>query len=95
MTPAFPATGRTVEDGRLSVHGVPLAETEVGRDPLSPVATSGVAEVLGQHCRMPLRTCPLRDIRSGRVRDALAASMERRRSRGGRTVAAALRRDQR
>ena len=75
VTPAFPATGRTVEDGRLSVHGVPLAETEVGRDPLSPVATSGVAEVLGQHCRMPLRTCPLRDIRSGRVRDALAASM--------------------
>ena len=75
VTPAFPATGRTVEDGRLSVHGVPLAETEVGRDPLSPVATSRVAEVLRQHCRLPLRTCSLRDIRSGRVRDTLAASM--------------------
>ena len=75
VTPAFPATGRTVEDGRLSVHGVPLAETEVGRDPLSPVATSLVSEVLRQHCRLPLRTCSLRDIRSGRVRDTLAASM--------------------
>ncbi len=75
VTPAFPATGRTVEDGRLSVHGVPLAETEVGRDPLSPVATSRVAEVLRQHCRLPLRTCSLRDIRSGRVRHTLAVGM--------------------
>ena len=75
VTPAFPATGRTVEDGRLSVHGLPLSETEVGRDPLSPVATSLVSDVLRQHCRLPLRTCPLRDIRSGRVRDMLAASM--------------------
>ena len=93
VTPAFPATGRTVEDGRLSVHGVPLAETEVGRDPLSPVATSLVAEVLRQHCRLPLRTCSLRDIRSGRVRDTLAASMGT--GRAGRAVAAALRCDQR
>ena len=59
------------------MHGVPLAQTEVGRDPLSPVATSRVAEVLRRHCRLPLRTCPLRDIRSGRVRETLAASMGR------------------
>ena len=75
VAPAFPATGRTVEDGRLSVYGIPLAETEVGRDPLSPVATSRVAEVLRQHCRLPLRTCSLRDIRSGRVRHTLAVGM--------------------
>ena len=76
LTPAFPATGRTVEDGRLAVHGVPLAETEVGRDPLSPVATSLVSEVLRRDCRLPLRTCPLDDIRSGRLRDTLAAAMD-------------------
>ena len=75
VTPAFPATGRTVEDGRLSVHGVPLAETEVGRDPLSPVATSLVSEVLRRDCRLPLRACPLRDIRSGRLGETLTAAM--------------------
>ena len=77
VTPAFPATGRTVEDGRLSVYGIPLAETEVGRDPLSPVASSVISDVLRRHCQLPLRTCSLRDIRSGRVRETLAATMDR------------------
>ena len=77
VTPAFPATGRTVEDGRLWVHGVPLAETEVGRDPLSAVATSRVAEILRRDSGLPQRTCPLPDVRSGRLRDTLAAAMGR------------------
>ncbi|WP_321854693.1 four-carbon acid sugar kinase family protein [Paraburkholderia tropica] len=31
VAPAFPATGRTVRDGALLVHGVPLAQTETWR----------------------------------------------------------------
>jgi uncharacterized protein YgbK (DUF1537 family) len=40
FTPANPRVGRTVRDGVLHVHGVPVAETEFARDPVSPVRES-------------------------------------------------------
>ena len=46
LAPAFPAQGRTVIDGQLLIDGVPLTETEVGRDPLSPAPASDVREVV-------------------------------------------------
>lgn len=36
IAPAFPAQGRTVVDGVVHVHGVPLADTAFARDALSP-----------------------------------------------------------
>lgn len=45
--PANPAAGRTVRDGVLRVHGVPVAETEFARDPLSPVRESAIPAMLG------------------------------------------------
>ena len=36
VTPALPAQGRTVSGGRVFIHGVPLAETAIGRDKRSP-----------------------------------------------------------
>jgi uncharacterized protein YgbK (DUF1537 family) len=47
FTPANPAVGRTVRDGVLLVHGVPLAETEFGRDPASPARESVIRTLLG------------------------------------------------
>lgn len=47
FTPANPGAGRTVRDGVLSVHGVPVSETAFGRDPLSPVCSSSLREMLG------------------------------------------------
>lgn len=44
---ANPAAGRTVRDGILRVRGVPVAETEFGRDPAWPVRESAVRSVLG------------------------------------------------
>lgn len=44
LAPANPAVGRTVRDGVLLVHGVPVAETEFGRDPVCPVRRSVVRE---------------------------------------------------
>jgi uncharacterized protein YgbK (DUF1537 family) len=43
VCPANPAVGRTVRDGVLRVHGVPVAETEFARDPGWPVTRSDVA----------------------------------------------------
>ncbi|HYD82654.1 MAG TPA: four-carbon acid sugar kinase family protein, partial [Opitutus sp.] len=42
FAPANPAAGRTVQQGILRVHGVPVAETEFGRDPANPVRTSSL-----------------------------------------------------
>ncbi len=47
FTPANPAMGRTVRDGVLRVRGVPVAETEFGRDPASPVRDSSLRVLLG------------------------------------------------
>jgi D-threonate/D-erythronate kinase len=48
FAPANPAVGRTIRDGVLLVHGVPVAETEFGRDPLSPVKESVIRRLLGE-----------------------------------------------
>ncbi len=40
ICPALPSQGRTVVDGQVYVHGVPLQNTDLGRDPLAPAATS-------------------------------------------------------
>ncbi len=47
VCPAFPAVGRTLVDGILLVHGVPVAQTAVGRDPVTPVQESHVPTLLG------------------------------------------------
>lgn len=44
FAPANPAAGRTVRQGQLCVRGVPVADTEFGRDPVSPVRSSSLAE---------------------------------------------------
>ncbi len=40
VCPAYPRMGRTVENGRLLVGGVPVERTAIGRDPVTPVTTS-------------------------------------------------------
>ncbi len=36
VTPAFPGQGRTLRGGEVFIHGVPLAETAIAKDALSP-----------------------------------------------------------
>ena len=72
VTPAFPDNGRTVAHAELLIDGVPLVRTEVGADPLSPVASSAVAVVLRQHTDAPVVTMPLATIRSQALVTTLA-----------------------
>lgn len=44
--PAYPRLGRTVRGGRLYVDGVPVEQTAFARDPLAPVRTGCIREVL-------------------------------------------------
>jgi len=40
LCPAYPAMGRTVEDGHVLVHDVPVHESAAGDDPVTPVRES-------------------------------------------------------
>ena len=46
VCPAYPAMGRTVEHGRLLVDGQGVETTAIGRDPVTPVVTSALADLL-------------------------------------------------
>ncbi len=76
LAPAFPAVGRVVADGQMLVNGVPLVETDVGRDPLSPVTSSDVAEVLQRSTDLPVQKVPLQQVRSNALLDQLASLAE-------------------
>lgn len=44
--PAYPELGRTVHDGCLHVHGIPVEDTAFARDPLQPVRSGNIAALL-------------------------------------------------
>lgn len=46
LCPAYPAMGRTVEDGHVLVHGVPVHEGPAAHDPVTPVRTSDLRELV-------------------------------------------------
>lgn len=47
ICPAFPATGRTVEQGVLYVNGKPVTETSAATDPVTPVTENHIPTLLG------------------------------------------------
>lgn len=63
VCPAFPAQGRTVRDGVLSVFGQPAHESPAGRDPHYPGPTSDLVEILSSPSGRPLSLLPLKDVR--------------------------------
>lgn len=46
LCPAYPAMGRTVEDGLVLVAGVPVHEGPAGSDPVTPVTTSDLRSLV-------------------------------------------------
>ena len=46
VCPAYPAMGRVVDNGRLLVNGAGVETTSVGRDPVTPVTTSSLSELI-------------------------------------------------
>jgi D-threonate/D-erythronate kinase len=45
--PAYPQLGRTVKNGHLLVHGVPVHQTAFACDPLNPVLSSDIRALVG------------------------------------------------
>jgi D-threonate/D-erythronate kinase len=54
--PAYPQMGRTVRDGELYVHGVPLAETVFAADRLNPSLQGWIPGLLSAGCGAPVLT---------------------------------------
>lgn len=52
VCPAFPAVGRTAVDGVVLDHGVPAADGAAGTDPVTPLRTSRLDELLPGADRM-------------------------------------------
>lgn len=55
LVPANPGLGRVVRDGRYLVEGRPVHETDFARDPLHPVRSSDVREMLGSEGSVPVQ----------------------------------------
>jgi uncharacterized protein YgbK (DUF1537 family) len=76
VCPAFPAQGRTVLDRVLLVHGRPVAERTVPREPGAPApASSRAIDILRPQIDRPLAWIPLDHVRAGTP--ALAARLGR------------------
>lgn len=71
FAPAYPRNKRTARDGLLLMDGVPVAETEMGRDSRKPVTTSSLAETLGGSGTAGVRPVSLAEIREFRIPDIL------------------------
>jgi D-threonate/D-erythronate kinase len=61
FVPAFPEAGRTTLGGRQYIDGIPLEQSESGRDPFNPVKTSDIAKIIAANADIRVRNVPLSD----------------------------------
>lgn len=52
--PSYPATGRIVRQGSMSLNGVSLEQTEIAKDVLAPLDTPVVTELIGRQYKRPM-----------------------------------------
>ncbi|MCH9045676.1 MAG: four-carbon acid sugar kinase family protein, partial [SAR324 cluster bacterium] len=67
VAPAFPPAGRTVEGGTWLVNGIPVRETEIGRDRLTPVLESHLPTLFADGLREPVGQIALPEIAAGKA----------------------------
>jgi uncharacterized protein YgbK (DUF1537 family) len=64
FVPAYPAMGRTTRGGVQYLDGTAVHETAFGRDPLNPVTTSSIRELLASGGLESVRNLAARDVRA-------------------------------
>lgn len=67
FAPAFPEIGRTTKNGIHMLHGVPIHETEISRDPIKPVTRDSLPEMLKTQFTESICTFSLEELRSGQL----------------------------
>lgn len=64
LCPALPVNGRTVEDGRLLVNGIPLHESHMKNHPLTPMWDSRIDKLMEPQSRYSCRSLSLEEMES-------------------------------
>jgi len=67
VAPAFPEHGRTTVNDFHLIDGIQVNETEIGRDPLSPVTESRLSVLLSSQSQMSIGHIPLCYIEKGSI----------------------------
>jgi uncharacterized protein YgbK (DUF1537 family) len=65
VAPAHPDEGRVTREGVHLVHGVPVADADAGRDPVSPVAESRLPELVAGQAGVPVAHVSMADLERG------------------------------
>ncbi len=65
IAPAFPEVGRTTVNDVHLVHGVPVAESEMGRDPATPVTENHLSKVIAAQSRHAVGHVDLATLETG------------------------------
>jgi uncharacterized protein YgbK (DUF1537 family) len=73
VCPAYPSMGRTLSGGRVLVDGAEVDTTEAGRDPVTPVASSSMGELIPGSVNIALGRGGTRD-HVAQVEQALSGS---------------------
>lgn len=68
LCPSLPVNGRTVENGKLMVHGVPLDESHMKTHPLTPMWDSSLRKLMEPQSRYPCIPADLNHPDSGFTR---------------------------
>lgn len=85
IAPAFPAVGRTTVDDVHLVHGTPVSESEMGRDPATPVSESRLTQVIAHQSHHPVGHVGLATVAAGEA--ALKKAVETLAAEGMRHIA--------
>jgi uncharacterized protein YgbK (DUF1537 family) len=84
IAPAFPSQGRSTVGGVHCIHGVPVSESEMGRDPVCPVIESSLPEWIRSQARFGVAHVGRETVEAGV--EAIAACVERLRAAGMRHI---------
>ena len=53
--PAWPKMGRTVNEGHLFIHGIPVVESVFGKDPFEPVKNNYIPDIIKEQSEIPVK----------------------------------------
>ena len=65
VAPAYPEQGRITKDSVHLVHGIPVAEGEAGKDPVTPVTRSSLPELIAEQTGVMTSHIYLKDLNQG------------------------------
>ncbi|WP_285765673.1 four-carbon acid sugar kinase family protein [Peribacillus sp. SI8-4] len=66
IAPGYPKNGRSIIDSVHYLKGIPLGETEISKDPKTPVTQSYLPELIGSQTGRPIGTITISDLEKGK-----------------------------